>query len=177
MAKPAPVVTEAHIYKGDNVRKKLAAIAIVAGVGLAASAAFAFWTTTGNGTGSGTVGTDTEWDVTSTAATGGPLTPGGPLQDVAFKVENDSTGHQKLNSVVVLVANADGSPWDGFGDCSALDFSVGGAAPGTAYTFNPDLDLAGGANYTNTISLAMVNRNADQNACRGLTVPLYFAAS
>ncbi|MGH8992514.1 MAG: hypothetical protein ACRDYV_01130 [Acidimicrobiia bacterium] len=160
-----------------RISKKLAAVAIVAGVGLAASAAFAYWTTTGSGTGSGTVGTDTPWDVTSSPATGGPLTPGGPLRSIAFNVENDSTGHQNLNTVVVSVANANGSAWDGPGDCSAADFSVNGADAGLAYTFSPDLDLAAGGDYPNTITLGMVNRDADQNACRLATVPLYFYAS
>ena len=82
----------------------------------------------GSGSGSATVGTDTPWQVDVDAALGGPLTPGGPVQTVGYTVTNNSSGNQYLAGVTVSVdKNANGSAWDGPGNCSAADFSVNGA--------------------------------------------------
>ena len=149
------------------------AVAIAAAVG-----AYAYFTTTGSGSGSALVGSDTPWQVDTDAATGGPLTPGGPSQTVGYTITNNSTGHQYLSNVAVSVANSDGSAWDGPGDCSAADFSVNGAAPGTAYDDNTlAQDFGPGADDSTSIDIQMVNRNANQNDCRGVTVPLYLYAS
>jgi hypothetical protein len=151
----------------------VAVIAAMASVG-----AYAYWTSTGSGTGSATVGTDTPWEVTTAAATGGPLTPDGPAQSIDYTVTNNSTGTQRLANVAISVANANGSAWDGPGTCSAADFEVNGAAAGTAYD---DTSLAGdfaaAADDTAPITIQMIDTGANQNDCRGVTVPLYLFAS
>jgi len=175
-----------------RLSKKLAAIAITAGVALTASAAFAYWTSSGSGTGSATAGSDSEWVVASTTPSDAPLlTPGGPTDTINFSVTNASTGHQQLDSVEISVANADGTPWDGLGNCSAADFSVGGADAGDTYSVSPHADLAPASaalttdTYSSTVSLQMVNRtdavagdgSGNQDDCRGVSVPLYISAS
>jgi hypothetical protein len=147
-------------------------IKIVAGgtaVLMGGGIAFAYWTSNGAGKGSASTGTDTPWAVTSDAASGGLLTPGGPTQTVAFHVKNNNTGVQRLQAVAVSVANADGSPWSS-GSCDAADFSVG------TPTFTSG-DVASGATTDGTVTISMNNNNENQDDCRGLTVPLYFAAS
>ncbi|MGH8973284.1 MAG: hypothetical protein ACRD0C_08765 [Acidimicrobiia bacterium] len=78
------------------MRKKLAAIAIVAGVSLAASAAFAYWTANGSGSDTASVGTDSGVTVTINDFDGADLDtdddtlyPGYSIP-VHFTVENNS---------------------------------------------------------------------------------------
>lgn len=153
-------------------RKKLIAIAttalLVVGGG---SAAFAYWTSTGAGTGSATTGTSTALTVTSKAATGAALVPGGTTpQIVEFTVTNPSTGTQYLTSVTATVANADGSAWTAISGCSAADYSVAVVPP--AYG-----QMAASTTKTGTVQITMNNLPTNQDACKNATVPIYIAAS
>ena len=155
-----------------NLSKK--AKIIIAGAAIAglasAGGAYAYWTTTGNGTGSATTGTSSAFAVTTTSPTGGPLTPGGPSESVGFNVANNNTGVQRLNTVVVTVANANGTAWNAVPGCSALDYTV------SAATFAAG-DIAPSGSTSGTVSISMNNLNANQDQCKGVTVPLYVAAS
>ena len=146
--------------------------AVVAGTVLALTGggvAFAYWTTSGTGTGSASSGTSTTWAVTTDAATGGLLTPGGPTDTVAFHVKNNNSGVQHLQGVVVTVANSDGSPWSS-GTCDAGDFTVGTPAVTAG-------DVASGATVDGTVTLQMNNNSENQDDCKNVTVPLYVSAS
>ena len=146
--------------------------AVVAGTVLALTGggvAFAYWTSTGNGAGEANAGTSSTWAVTTDAATGGLLTPGGPTDSVAFHVKNNNSGVQNLQSVVVTVATSDGTPWSS-GTCNADDFTVG----------TPDFtggDVASGATVDGTVTLQMNNNDENQDDCKNVTVPLYVSAS
>jgi hypothetical protein len=149
---------------------------------VAAMGAYAYFTSTGSGTGNATVGTDSSWAVGQTGLAGGPLYPDaaigtGNIETATYTVKNPSAGNQLLTDVKVKVANADGTPWTS-GTCNASDFSVGGAAVGATYT---DSDSAGdflaGQTKTDTVTVQMIDNNANQNDCRTLSVPLYFFAS
>jgi hypothetical protein len=158
--------------------RRAAALLVIGVIALAAVVGgYAYWTSTGSGSGSVTVGTDTAWQVDVSSATGGPLTPDGPAQTVQYTVTNNSTGSQKLTSVTVSVAESNGSAWDGPGNCSADDFSVGGAAVGTpavltalAQTFGP------GGHDSASVTVQMVDTGSNQNDCRTADVPLRFVA-
>jgi hypothetical protein len=157
-------------------KKKISAVvATTAVVALGAGAAFAFWSSTGSGTGSGTTGTSTPFTVTSTAAEGDVLLPGVGAQTIDFTVTNPTeAGHQKLNLVTVAVKNADGTAWVPTGSnagCSAADYTVSVTTP-PEYT-----DMDPGDTRTGTATLEMNNLATNQDACKGITVPLYFAAS
>jgi len=144
-----------------------AAAVIIAG---GAGAAFAYWTSTGSGTGSASTGTSTSWAVTTDAADGDALTPGGPTDTITFHIQNNSSGVQHLNAVQVTVANNDGTTWDAVSGCSAADYSVG----------TPDFtagDVASGATVTGTVTISMNNLSSNQDGCQNATVPLYVAAS
>jgi hypothetical protein len=151
-------------------KKVIGVVATTAVVALGAGAAFAYWTSTGNGSGSATTGTSSLYTVASSAATGGPLTPGGPTQTVAFTVTNPSTGVQHLNSVLVTVKNSDNTTWTSVSGCSSADYTVG--TPAITYG-----DIAPGAVASGTVTVTMNNLVTSQDACKGATVPLYFAAS
>jgi hypothetical protein len=155
-----------------NARKRrfialVAALAVVcAGSGLA----YAYWTAGGTGVGSATTGTSTNFAVASDPPTGGALTPGGAAQTVAFTVANAGTGGQNLTNVVVTVANADGSAWTATAGCSAADYTVG--TPTIVYGVIP------GAGHTDgSVTITMNDLSTNQNACQGVTAPLYFVAS
>jgi len=164
-------------------------VAVAAAVG-----AYAYFTSTGTGTGSATVGTSTAWAVGQTTADNsavGPLYPDptvgvGTIQTNSYHVKNPSTGQQSLAKVDISIAMADGSAWsvdaDGAGPlapCTKADFSVGGELVGVTHT---DASLAGNFTAgqdktTGTVTIQMVDNNANQNSCKSATPPLYFSAS
>jgi hypothetical protein len=162
-------------------KKGLALLATMI-VAVAAVGAYAYFTSTGSGSGSATVGSDSAWVVGQTATSGGPLYPDstigtGNIQTKTYTVNNPSLGNQYLTDVKVKVANADGSPWTS-GTCNASDFSVGGAPVGGTYTDTDSFgDFTAGETRTDSVTVQMIDNNANQNDCRGLTVPLYFFAS
>lgn len=151
--------------------RKIAVVAVAAGLVLCGGgAAFAYWSASGSGTGEATTGESTDFVISSVGATGGPLTPGGPSQSIAFTVTNPSTGAQTLADVEVTVANSDGSPWTVVDGCSAADYVV--TAPTIVYGV-----LAGGAHVDGTVTITMVNSTSNQDDCQNADVPLYFAAN
>lgn len=159
-----------QVLKSKKSKTVVATVAILA---LGGGAAFAWWTSSGDGVGAGSTGTSTNFVVASSAAVGDPLTPGGvQSQLVAFTVTNPANaGHQTLNGVTVAVAGPAGAVWAPTG-CSADDYLVSITTP-TTFGNN----MAPGDVISGTATLTMVDRPADQNACKTLAVPLYFAAS
>ena len=154
-----------------RITKKSVAVVAAAGIILAgASVAYAYWTSTGHGTGSATTGTSTDFTVASTAATGGPLTPGGPTETVAFTVTNPGTGSQNLSSVVVTVATSTGADWTAVTGCSAADYTIG----------TPDFtagEITTLATVSGTVTITMNDLGSPQDGCKNATVPLYIVAS
>ena len=150
-------------------RKKRIIGTTVALVAIGGGAAFAYWTATGTGSDSTEAGDSANFTITSTV-TGEALSPGGPKQLVTFTVTNPGTGVQTLNKVDVRVAEADGTEWTEQPGCSAEDFAIGTS------TLQPT-SLAANGTATGTVTLQMINRNADQDGCKGASVPLYFSAS
>jgi hypothetical protein len=152
-------------------KAKLAvAVTAIAAVGLGTGLAAAYWSSTGTGSGSATTGTSTSFTIASSAATGGALTPGGPVDSVAFTVTNPSTGNQALTSVVVTVANSNGSAWTAVSGCSSADYTVG--TPVITYGV-----IAPSGVVSGTVSVTMNNLSSNQDGCKLATVPLYFVAS
>lgn len=145
---------------------------VVAGVITVATAggAFAYWSSLGTGTGAASTGTSSAFVVTTDAATGSPLTPGGPTQTVAFHVQNANSGVQRLTSVAVTVAASGGAAWTAVPGCSAADYTVG------TPTFTPG-DIASGSSTDGTVTITMKNLSTNQDACKNVSVPLYFSAS
>lgn len=159
--------------KRPKGRKRIAilittALLVAAGSG----AAFAFWTSQGNGAGTASSGTSVPFTVTTTAATGGALTPGGPTQTIGFTVTNPGTGTQALSAISAAVATSTGGAWTivtGAG-CSAADYTVG--TPTITYG-----QIAPGASISGTVTVTMKNLSSNQDACKNASVPLYLAAS
>ncbi len=182
-------------------KRRIAAVGVaIAVVGAGAGAADAYFTSTGSGTGAASVGAPSTWQVTvdSPTLTGDTagLTPQptscrpastafdgnagtcSVYETYAYHVKNTNSGNQLLSHVAISIANSDGSAWTSVAGCSASDFSVDGAAPGTAVddtTHNGD--LTGGTTQDGVITVTMIDDGASQNACQGASVPLLVAAS
>jgi hypothetical protein len=169
-----------------STKKRIAAVALSGAVILGAGGiAAAYFTSTGNGTGSGTVGTATNFAVSSTTANG-PLYPGAATTDqtVTVKIKNVGTGNQELNSFTISVANSDGSPWASAtpfateGACTQADFALGGQPAAGSYTVSGIADdLLPGATHTATVNLHMLDTGVPQDNCQGVSTPLYISAS
>ena len=180
-------------------RKKLTFLAVLTVLVLGVDGvAIAYFLSTGQGTGSATTGSATPFVVASTPDTAGDLVPNatigtGVIDTISYTVNNPSAGNQMLSSVVISIGNSTGSSpsatetnWTTGASptCNSSDFSVGGQAIGDgatagsgAYTASPNVDLAPGATYHGTVTLQMIDNNANQNSCEGVTVPLFIAAS
>ncbi len=152
-----------------NKRISVVAAALMV-TALGAGLAYAYWTSTGTGTGSVTTGTSANFTVASSAPTGGPLSPGGPSETVAFTVTNPGSGSQNLSSVVVTVAGAGGAAWTAVAGCSSLDYTVG--TPTITYGAVAPAGVVSG-----TVTVTMNNLGSSQDGCKLATVPLYFVAS
>ena len=151
-------------------RRITAAVAVVTVLAVGGGMAYAYWSSTGTGTGSATTGTSTGFTVASSAATGGPLTPGGPSETVAFTVTNPGSGSQNLSSVVASVAGPTGVAWTAIPGCSSLDYTVG--TPAITYG-----QIAAAGVVSGTVTVTMNDLASNQDACKLAAVPLYFVAS
>lgn len=144
----------------------LATILTVAG----AASAFAYWTSVGSGTGEATTGVSTALVITTNAAVG-EIAPGNAGETIGFTVTNPSDGALTLSAVAVTLADATGTAWVPPSGCLIADFTV---SVTTAPTYG---DIAAGGFVTGTVTVTLTNTGVNQDACQGLTVPVYFAAS
>ena len=145
-------------------KKKAAVIGGVSAAVVTGGVAFAYWTSDGTGTGSVTTGDSVAWEVTIDSTDLAGLTPGGPGETVSFHVKNNNTGVQALQGTVASVVDTSNS------GCTAADFDVSA----TTITYG---DVAAGATVDGTFEITMVNRAANQDDCKNVTVNLEVAAS
>ncbi|HKT03672.1 MAG TPA: hypothetical protein VJT31_29445 [Rugosimonospora sp.] len=164
--------------KPKNLRSLLnrkAALAIGAGVAIVAvsgGAAFAYWTTSGSGTGSATTGTNQAVTITQTGTTSG-LVPGGAAQAVNFKITNPLTTPQYVTSVTVAIT----ASWSAQADsakpaCTAADYTL--VQPNA---ISADLAAGDTAFSPSGASIALKDTSANQDNCKGVTVPLTFTSN
>lgn len=152
-------------------RKKIAAIALAAALTLGgAGVAFAYWSSTGTGAGTATTGESATFEITSEAAVG-TIAPGSAGQTVDFTVSNPGEGTQYLTAVTVTLATADGEAWVPTGGCLIGDYTA------TISTAPPVGDILAGGSVDGVATVTLANTAANQDACQGQTVPLYFVAS
>jgi len=142
-----------------------------AAVLIGSGVAFAYWTTTGSGTGTAATGTTSLVTVNQTGAAITGLYPGGSAVNVPFNIVNSNVSGQYIATVALSVTNTTiaGVPQAG---CTAADFTV---TNGTIGAVVPN----GTTNYAtgNGATILMKDTGVNQNACKGVTVNLAFAAS
>ena len=108
--------------------KKLAALAVAAGVAVTASAACGWWSTDGGGPGAASTGSHTRVSVTQVGSISG-LVPDGDAQPIDFSINNSLTTPQYVDSVSIaydLDTDGDGTDtgmtWNA--GCSDADFTL-----------------------------------------------------
>ena len=149
-------------------KRTLMTVAVTAALVLAGgTAAFAYWTAQGSGTGTAKTGKSTPFTIENVAPTG--LTPGATAKTFSFTVTNPGSATQMLSEVTVAIKSPGGLDWTDFTGCSAADFVVGNLV------YQPG-QIAGGGQLNGTIDISMLNRDANQDACQDVQVPLYFLA-
>lgn len=151
--------------KRTTISATVMATLLVAGAG----AAFAYWTATGTGSGSATTGTTENFTITSSTV-GDALTPGGSAQTITFVVTNPGAGIQMLTLITPTIANATAPFTFESGTCSAADYTLG--AVDIVYG-----EIAAGGTLEGTVTVTMINSASNQDDCKGVTVPVQFAAS
>lgn len=145
-------------------KKKAAVVGGVTAALVTGGVAFAYWTSDGTGTGSVTTGDSVAWEVTIDSTDLAGLTPGGPGETVSFHVKNNNTGVQALQNTVAAVVDTSDS------GCTDADFDVSA----TTITYG---DIAAGDTVDGTFEITMINRAANQDACKDVTVNLEVNAS
>ena len=139
---------------------------------IAAAAAYAYWSTTGSGTGSaGTSAGAANLTVTETSTIGN-MFPGDVAQNITGTVKNLADNNAYVTQVAVSISGvtkASGAP---AGTCDASDYTLSNAT----MTVGQDLAKNGTANFSGA-TIKFNNKGSNQDACKGATVNLAYAAS
>jgi hypothetical protein len=140
-------------------------VAGTATLALASGVAFAYWTSSGSSTGPAAAGTTSSVTIAQTGTITG-LYPGGPAQTIAIDITNPNAGAVTLAGVTATVSGTSDP------GCTALDFAISGPVYGGGVIAGGAITPASGA------TISMLNRTAvNQDACKGATINLAFAAS
>jgi hypothetical protein len=182
------------------MNKKVATIGLAAGLLLGAGgAAFAYFTNSGGtGTGTGLVGASSNWTVSPTSFTGGPLYPGSGSQTGTVTVTNASPGHQLLTTITAtMAAPTNTGSISGDPACTASDFALTTstgwvvAGDGQSATYAVGVNEAGtapgpaGHATSSALTLTMVNRSdttlgdntGNQDNCQNATPNVTYTVS
>ena len=151
--------------------KRAAVLVAVAVVALAGSA-YAYWNTNGSGTGSAKTGKTTPVTITQLGQVA-DLAPGSGPQPVNFKITNPAGSPQYIRNVTLGIGTIEkGGVVVPDTECSAADFALD--QPTAIRTDIP----AGDTEFKSQAgAIRMVNRDVQQNGCKGVTVNLTFDAN
>lgn len=143
------------------MNKRIKVIAGAAVVGLvAAGGAFAFWTAGGAGTGSVTTDTTQALVITQTAPVTKLVPGGGPIV-LEGTISNPNASEVKISGITATVGTLPAG-------CNAADFVFTGTVPAITVPANATAAPWSG------LSISLTNTAANQDACKGLAVPLVF---
>lgn len=149
-------------------KKRFAAVAATAAAVLVGGGiAVAYWTTTGSGSGSATTANPSGTLTVNQTNTITDLYPGITPVDIDLEIVNPDAAPYYVDEVVVAI---DDSAFPV--GCTAADYVV------TDGTIDDDVPGSATTAYTGTgASIAMVNSATNQDACKGVTVPLTFTTT
>jgi ABC-type glycerol-3-phosphate transport system substrate-binding protein len=152
--------------------KRIAVLALAAGLVVAGGAAFAYWTTGGTGTGSAATGNVAGITINQTSTITG-LYPGGPAVALAGDFTNGNSGPVHVNQVTVAVDPAFSAKADTTKPaCTAADFTV--TQPGLT-----NADIASGTHVGgwSGATVKLLNSATNQDNCKSVTVPFVFTSN
>ncbi|TDU91800.1 hypothetical protein EV138_5413 [Kribbella voronezhensis] len=145
---------------------------ILAGVAVAvigAGSAFAYWTNIGSGNGTGTTGTNAAISVSQTSVVT-ELAPGAPAQALSGTFTNTNNTPVYVEKVSVSIDPGFSKRADSTKPaCTAADFTL---VQPTA----TNAEVITGATWSGG-SIAMINSPANQDNCKGVTVPLVYSSN
>jgi len=130
-----------------------------------AAVAYAYFTSNGSGTGTASVGTASAVTLQGTVTSS--LYPGSS-SPVSFKVDNPSSGSQRVGTISLTSISVD----SGHSGCST---TLGGGNPDfsmPAVTVNKTFSPGNGQTVTQTGTLTMNETGTNQDACQGATLTL-----
>jgi hypothetical protein len=156
-----------------NLRKKIATVAILAGVAAASSTAVAFWTSSGSGTGTASTTAGAVGTLTFTTSSIDAMFPGAAAQSETVTLTN--TGDQS-----VYIANVSAYVTTDKVGCTGADFLLQGqntsSASPVALTWAAE-DLDKNETKDASFTVQFDNNEVNQDACKGAVVTLNYAAS
>ena len=152
-----------------TTKRALLALGCTCTLALAAGA-YAYFTSNGSGTGTASVGTASA--VTLHGTVTGSLYPGSS-SPVSFKVDNPSSGSQRVGTITLTGISVD----SGHSGCST---AIGGGNPDfsmPAVTVNKSFGPGNGQAVTQAGTLTMNETGANQDACQGATLTLNLSSN
>jgi hypothetical protein len=150
------------------LNKKTAAIVSVLFL-IAAGGAYAYFTQSGTGDGTATTGSGTGITVNQTS-TVSALTPGSTAQALSGTLSNSNPGRVHVVSVTATLLSIQGSP----AGCSIADYQINDPT----YTYPTPIDLANGTGGAwSGPTIVMLDRNQNQDGCKGATVNIHYTTS
>ena len=157
-----------------NLRKKIATVAILAGVAGASATAAAYWTESGTGSGTADTGATVGVDVNQNDFAADALFPGGDPITLSGTFDNSNDGPVKvgsvthsISSIVPAQANPDKPA------CVVGDFALGGTAP-----VNAQIAKGDGVGNWSGLTIQLKNDPAkNQDNCKSVSVNLAYEVS
>lgn len=153
----------------SNTKKRLSVLLALIGVIAVGSVAYAYWTAGGTGTGTATTGTNAAITPVQTSTIAN-LYPGGPGQPITGNFTNNNDGPSYVSTVTakITVAKATGAP---AGTCDATDYAL---TNGGVMTVNADIPKGTAQGAFNGSSVSMINKSANQDACKNATLTITY---
>jgi hypothetical protein len=162
-------------------KRRIAIVGATVAMALAGGgAAFAYFTSTGTGTGTGSVGNPTDYTVSVSAPTGGPISPGSTGESFTYTVKNNDNGVQDISGATITV-----TPTKSGCTSAIADYSVSG--PGITTSGDPAtqtftaIPIAANSTETDnavlTFTVSMGDTGSNQDACEGDTPTVTVAVS
>jgi hypothetical protein len=156
-----------------KLNKKTKISIITAGLVLASvGAAFAYWTAGGSGTDSATTGDNVALTINQTSTVAG-MAPGDSPQGLSGDFDNSNSGPVYVATVTASISSvvkAGGAP---AGTCDATDYTLAGAV----MTVGTEVPAGTGVGSWSGATIQFNNKGTIQDACKGATVNLAYAAS
>jgi hypothetical protein len=154
--------------------RKAIATLVLAGTALAGTGvAYGYWTSTGSGTGTVSAATTAPITVVQTSTVSN-LGPGAPAQALTGNFTNTNAGPVYIATVTVSIASVTKAAGAAAGTCDATDFTLNNAA------MNVGTEIPAGTakgSWTGATIAFNDKPTVNQDACKGATVNLSYAAS
>jgi hypothetical protein len=161
------------VFTKTSTKRKRSIIALSAALVITSSgAAFAWWSSLGTGDGVATTASSAAKLTITTGEAVGLLQPGGPDVTVPFSVTNPGNAPLMLKAIVdVTFADTDGKAWSAPTGCAPEAYRAVGVLTGGAG------ELAAGGTRQGIVTISMQDLESDQNACKGVALPLHISVS